>query len=140
MWGFPVARNHRTHNMKFEPTPQRPRQGSLWLAMLREDGFMSVEAENEGEFWTQPATFSGSRMLLNSWGLTGGRVSIELTDESGKHFPGYSLAECDGLSGEQLWSPMTWGGKTDVSALQGMLIRIRFALNRVRLHGFQFTS
>jgi hypothetical protein len=140
MWAFPVARNYRTHNMKFEPTPERPRQGSLWLAMLREDGFMALEAENEGECWTQSATFSGSRMLLNSWGLTGSRVLIELADESGKPFPGYSLAECDGLSGEQLWAPMTWRGKTDLRGLQGKLVRIRFALNRIRVHGFQFAS
>jgi hypothetical protein len=139
-WAFPVARNYRTHNMKFEPTPQRPRQGSLWLAMLREDGFMALEAENEGECWTQPATFSGSRMLINSWGLTGARVSAELTDESGKPFPGYSLAECDGLFGEQLWTPMVWKGKADVSALQGKLIRIHFALTRARVHGFRFAS
>jgi hypothetical protein len=124
--------------MEFKPTPEHPRQGGIWLAMLREDGFVALEAETEGECWTQPATFEGSRLLINQWGLTGARVTIEIADERGKPFPGYALADCDGLSGEHLWSPMTWRGNSDVSAMRGKLIRLRFALNRVRLYAFRF--
>ena len=131
MWAFPVARCHNTHNMY-------PRQGNLWLALLREDSFVGLEAESEGECWTQPATFEGSRLLINSWGMTGARVTIEITGEIGKPFPGYSLVDCDGLSGEQLWSPMTWRGNSGVGALQGKLVRLHFKLNRVRLYAFRF--
>jgi hypothetical protein len=138
MWAFPVSRYHRSHNMAFHPTPEHPSQGGISLAMLREDGFITLEAEAAGECWTQPATFQGSRLLINSWGLTGARVAIEITDADGTPYPGYSLPECDGLMGEHLWSPMTWKGSADVSALRGKLMRVRFALNRVRLHAFQF--
>ncbi len=139
MWAFPVARYKRTHNTAFHASAEHPHQGGLWLAMLREDGYITLEAETQGECWTQPATFTGSRLLINSWGVTGARVAIELTDADGKPFPGYALADCDGLSGEHLWSPMTWKGNAEVSALQGKLMRIRFSLNRVRLHAFQFS-
>ena len=138
MWAFPVARYHATHNMEFQPTLEHPRQGGIWLALLREDGFVALEAEAEGECWTQPATFEGSRLLINSWGLTGARVRIEIDDEGGKPFPGYALEDCDGLAGEHLWSPMTWRGNSDVSGLRGKLIRLRFGLNRVRLYAFRF--
>ncbi len=138
MWAFPVNLYDGTHNMDFQPTAEHPRQGGVWLAMLREDGFLALEAEAEGECWTQPATFEGSRLLINSWGLTGGRVSIEIADEQGKPFPGYALESCDGLAGDQLWSAMTWRGNSDVSGLRGKLIRLRFRLHRVRLYAFRF--
>jgi hypothetical protein len=137
-WAFPVTLYDETHNMNFQPTPEHPHNGGIWLAMLREDGYVSLEAEAEGECWTQPATFDGSRLLINSWGLTGGRVTIEITDERGKPFPGYTLEDCDGLAGEHLWSTMTWKGNGDVSGLQGKLIRLRFGLHRVRLYAFRF--
>ncbi len=138
MWAFPVTRYHRTHNMAFRPSAEHPRQGGISLAMLRQDGFVTLEAEAEGECWTQPATFDGARLLINCWGLAGSRVSIEITDADGTPFPGYSLAECDGLGEDHLGSPMTWKGSTDVSSLRGKLVRVRFALTRVRLHAFQF--
>ncbi|MCX6624338.1 MAG: hypothetical protein NTY38_25405 [Acidobacteria bacterium] len=137
-WAFPVSGYQNTHNMYFHPTPERPSQGGVWLASLREDGYMAVEAGTEGEFWTQPASFTGSRLLLNCWGLLGSRVRVEFTDRFGKPLPGFSLAECDGLAGEHLWSPVSWLGKSDVSALSGQPLRVHFHLNRVRLHGFQF--
>ncbi len=138
IWAFPLSGYQNTHNMYFHATRERPSHGGVWLARLREDGYMAVEAESEGEFWTQPATFTGSRLLLNCWGLTGARVRVELSDRAGKPLPGYALSECDPLMGEHLWSPVTWAGRSDVSALRGQLIRIRFELHRVRLHGFQF--
>ena len=137
-WAFPVSCYQNTHNMNFQPTPEHPSQGGVWLATLREDGYMAIEAEGEGEFWTQPSTFTGSRLLLNCWGLQGARVRVEIGDRNGNAAPGFSLAECEGLAGDQLWSPVTWAGKSDLSALRGQPVRVRFHLNRVRLHGFQF--
>ncbi len=138
VWAFPVSCYGKTHNMKYTPTPEEPHVGGIHLARLREDGYMYLEAKDSGECWTQPASFSGAQLLINSWGFTGARVAIEIAEENGDAIPGYSLAECDGLEGDQLWSPMTWRGKSDLSALRGKLIRLRFILNRVRLHAFRF--
>jgi hypothetical protein len=137
-WAFPVGSFARTHNMEFHPTPQQPSQGGIRLAVLREDGYTYVEAADDGEFWTQPATFTGARLLVNCWGLAGARVRVEIADRNGVVKPGFSLAECDGLMGDQLWSAVTWAGKSDVSTLSGQLVRVRFQLTRMRLHGFRF--
>lgn len=99
---------------------------------------MALEAEDEGECWTQPSTFEGAHLTLNCWGETGARVLVELTGENGTPLPGYSLEDCDGLEGEQLWTAMRWHGNADVSSLRGKLIRVRFVLRRVRLHAFRF--
>ena len=138
LWAFPVSCYGKTHNMKFTPTPEQPHIGGIHLARLPEDGYMYLEAEDSGECWTQPASFTGSQLLIHSWGFTGARVAIEIAEENGKAIPGYSLAECDALYGEQLSSPMTWRGKSELGALRGKLIRLRFVLNRVSLYSFQF--
>ncbi len=138
MWAFPVARYHRTHNMAFTPTAAKPRQGGISLAMLREDGYITLDAEDEGECWTQPSTFDGVQLKINCWGETGARVLVELTGENGTPLPGYALEDCDGLTGDQLWAAMRWRGNADISSLRGKLIRVRFVLRRVRLHAFRF--
>lgn len=136
-WAFPLACYARTHNMYFHATPEQPNQGGVCLATLREDGYVALEAESQGEFWTQPASFTGTRLLLNCWGLKGARVTVEFSDTYGKPLPGFALADCDGLSGDHLWSPVTWRGAGDLSSLRGQLLRVRFQLHRMRLHGFQ---
>jgi hypothetical protein len=138
-WGFPVSRYQNTHNMYFHPTAERPTQGGIWLAQLRQDGYMGIEAEGEGEFWTQTATFTGSRLLLNCWGQTGALIRVEIAEDNGQPVAGFSLAECDPVVGERLFGqPVTWAGRSDLSGLRGKLVRLRFQMRRVRLHAFQF--
>lgn len=137
-WAFPVSRYRGTHNTIFKEVPGQHPGSSLWLARLPEDGYISLEAEDDGECWTLPASFTGSQLLINSWGMSGSRVMIELADKNGTPFPNFSLADCDGLSGEQLWSPVTWRGNSNVGVLNGKLVRIRFSLHRARVHAFRF--
>jgi hypothetical protein len=137
-WAFPVSCYGNTHNMNFTPTPEQPHIGGIHLARLPEDGYIYLEAKDSGECWTQPASFTGSRLVIHSWGFTGARVAIEITEQNGKPIPGYSLPECDALYGEQHSSTMTWQGKSDLSALRGKLLRVRFVLDRVSLYSFRF--
>ena len=113
-WIFPLTRYSLSHNENWPQHFHGKRHGNIWLANLREDGLMALEAESRGECWTQPATFTGSRLLINSWGKMGGRVEVELADQDGKPYPGFSLAECDGLEGDQLWQPVRWKGNPNV--------------------------
>ena len=57
----------------------------------------------------------------------------------GTPVPGYTLAECFPVFGDHLDFPVTWKGKgTDVSALAGKPIRIRFSLKDADLYAYQF--
>jgi hypothetical protein len=136
-WAFPIWRSALTHNMVYREYFKHEREGALWLATLREDGFMALEAETEGECWTQQATFQGSRLTVNSWSHLGGRLRVELFAD-GKVVPGFALDDCDGVEGDALWKPVSWKGRTDVSALAGKTMRVRFHLTRCRLHAFRF--
>lgn len=138
VWAFPIWRSYLTHNMVDRTYFRKPREGSLWLATLREDGFMALEAETQGECWTQVVSFRGSRLLVNSWARTGGRLRIELTTPDGQPIPGFALEDCDGIQGDALWAPVRWKGESDVSTLAGKPLRIRTWLARCRLHTFRF--
>ncbi len=137
-WMFPMTRYATTHNENWPELLGGKRHGAILLPRLREDGLMALEAETQGECWTQPATFVGARLRLNCWGTLGSRVAVELADADGQPYPGFSLDECDGLEGDLLWRPVSWRGNVNVGALEGRLVRVRFVLRRARLYAFQF--
>jgi hypothetical protein len=139
-WMFPLARYELTHNANRPEYFKGRRRGGLWLARIREDGVMGLCAETQGECWTQPATFAESRLLLNCWATRGGRVDVEIAGVDGKPFPGFSLADCDGLEGDHLWSPMRWRGNENTGSLAGKPVRLRFSLTRTRLYAFRFAA
>ena len=112
-------------------------KGGLWRATLREDGFMAVEAEASGEFWTVPFVLEGARLEVNAWTHFGGEVRAGVEVEGQAGTPGFSVEECDGLAGDSLWRPLTWNGQADLSALRGKTIRIHWRLRRGRLYAFR---
>ncbi|GBC83552.1 hypothetical protein HRbin10_02702 [bacterium HR10] len=136
-WAFPVARLGLTHNLVRPEYITRP-LGGIWLAILREDGFMALEAETEGECWTQVVSFTGGELRVNFWSHRGGRLRVGLVEPDGTPIPGYATEECDGVEGDVLWEPIRWKGRSDCSTLRGKLLRIHFHIRRGRLYAFRF--
>jgi hypothetical protein len=137
VWGFIIGGSRFTHNSYHYEHFKKPR-GAIWLATIREDGLMALEADSEGECWTNVVTFKGTQMRVNSWAREGGRLPVELATAEGKPIPGFALADCDGAEGDALWLPVRWRGSSDLSSVVGRQIRIRFHLIRCRLHAFRF--
>ncbi len=113
-------------------------RGGLWRATIREDGYMAVETDTRGEFWTVTFEFAGQELRTNSWTHFGGWVRIGLTDEEGNPIEGYGLEDGDRISGDTLWDPVSWKGKTDLSAFEGKPIRLHFEMVRARIYAFRF--
>ena len=70
----------------------------------------------------------------------GGAIAVELVDcQSGDAVPGFTLAQCDPISGDGLDQVVSWGGRSDLSAIVGTARRQprvgRGLLIRVRLRG-----
>ena len=118
--------------------PETSWRGGLFRATIREDGYMAVETETRGEFWTVIFEFEGSQLSTNSWTHFGGWVRIGLTDEDGEPIEGYSLEECDRISGDTMWEAVSWKGKADLSAFEGKPIRLHFEMVRARIYAFRF--
>ncbi len=136
-WTMLVGLRMQTHN-ETHYEPGFTWQGGLWRATIREDGFMAVEADAQGEFWTVPITFAGHRLAINAWTHFGGMIQAGLENESGQPIHGRGLAECDPISGDALWQTVSWKGETDLSGLEDKPLRLHFKLTRGRLHAFRF--
>lgn len=52
--------------------------------------------------------------------------------------PGFAAADCDELVGDEIDRAITWKKQSAVGALAGRSIRLRFHLQDVYLHAFQF--
>ncbi len=68
-----------------------------------------------GEFVTPMLQLDDSRsepprLAINISTSAVGSVRVELQDEQGLPLPGYSLAECAEIFGDELSRPVAWGG------------------------------
>jgi hypothetical protein len=116
--------------------PIRMRRGTLRL-----DGFASVRAEAAGgEMITKPLTFIGSRLVLNHVTAATGSVRVEIQDANGTPIPGYALANSTARTGDKMEETMSWMGGSDISALAGTPIRLRFVLQNSDVYTMRFTD
>lgn len=125
------------------------------LATLRRDGFTAIElagGSDKGIVETIP--FRPPRrprtLFVNADCGQRGAIRAELLDAAtGRVLPGYSLAECQPVSGDQLDATIVWrshGTLPGTSASQGPngAVRLRFQLTgdvgSPKLHAFWFAS
>lgn len=139
LWAIPVAPIYYTHNYASEEEPRGHLRQGPWLATIRPDGFMSLSAERSGECWTYPVTWTGNRLMVNSWGRFGGSVRIGFETKDGP-VEGFGVEDCDPLEGDCLWKGVTWRGKGDVGALADRDVCLHIRLLRARLHAFRFCA
>ena len=106
---------------------------------LRLDGFISINAGfAEGEFLTKPLKFSGSHLELNYSTAGAGQIRAELQDAGGRPIPGYTLKDCDPITGDAISGTVTWKGNANLSALSDKTIRLRFVMNEADLYSLRF--
>ena len=121
--------NHVEKSREYEIVPFR--------VEFRTNGFASRRAgEMEGVLTTHPLIFQGSRLTVNA-AAAEGRVAVEVLDEGGRLLPSYSREEC--LLGifDSTEQEVTWSGKSDLAALRGQPVRLRFYVTKADLYGFQ---
>ncbi|MEO6434284.1 MAG: hypothetical protein ABIP55_00785, partial [Tepidisphaeraceae bacterium] len=106
---------------------------------VRRHGFASMHADAAGgEFVTRPLKFTGKHLLLNYSTSAAGSVQVEIHDaKTGQPIPGHALADMPQLFGDELDAPVSWNGKTDLSALVGRAVRFRFVLKDADVFAIQ---
>jgi hypothetical protein len=119
--------------------------GSTGLAILRRDGFASMDAgSEEGVLTTRPVRFSGRHLFVNL-AAPQGQLQAEVLDEQDNVIPPFSRANCAGVSGDKTRMPVTWRRATmlpwwkrteDLSALRGRTVKLRFYLRGGSLYSF----
>jgi hypothetical protein len=106
---------------------------------LRLDGFVSVHGGGDGgQFLTKPLIFSGKELVINYSTSAAGSVAVEIQDASGKPLPGFTLVDCPEIFGDETERVVAWEDGSDVSALAGQPVRLRFVLKDADLYSIRF--
>ena len=105
----------------------------------RLDGFVSLHASYEGgEVLTKPLTFAGEVLAVNAATSAAGSLRVQIEDVAGQPLSGWRLADCPDIYGDDTERVVTWQGGSDVRAVAGQPIRLRFALRDADLYAFGF--
>ena len=118
--------------------------GQVTLATWRKDGFVCLDAPEEGYFATTPFVFEGGRLKLNGWSRYRGGINVELADATNESHSfaepvkGRTFDDSDDISGGDVDRTVTWNGESDLSQWEGKLVRLRFKMRRARLYSIWF--
>ena len=70
----------------------------------------------------------------------GGILRAEIQSADGQPIDGYTLADSDEHNGNSVHMPVRFQGKSDVSGLAGVPIRLHFQMYDCKLYAFQFIT
>ncbi len=108
---------------------------------MRLDGFASAQATyTGGELVTKPVTFAGNELTINFGTSAAGSIRVEIQDTNGRPIPGFSLAEATEQIGNEITRTVTWKQGSNVSALAGRPVRLRFMIKDADLYSFKFNE
>ena len=140
----PARWGNRSNYAALNVVPTGPSEMSIYATpfrrfVLRTDGFASVHAgADAGEMVTRPLRFSGRELAVNYSTSAGGSVRVEIQDAEGKPAPGFALADCRPLVGDAIEQKVSWSKGSDLSALTGRAVRLRFVMQEADLYALQF--
>jgi len=109
--------------------------GATGLAVLRRDGFASLDAGKEaGTLTTRPVTFKGKHLFVNA-DVAAGELTVEVLDKDGRAIAGLARSDCVPVRSDKTLQAVTW--KTaDLAKVAGKVVRFRFQLTDGRLFAF----
>ena len=105
---------------------------------FRTDGFVSVHAAGKAEVLTKSLRFAGKALELNCRAGAQGSVRVEIQDADGKPQPGFSLADCVPVTGDDIARVVSWKGSPSLSAFSGKPVRLRFEVEDADLFALKF--
>ena len=117
---------------KKDPNAKPPKKG-VGLATLRRDGFISIDAgQDGGTMTTRPFVFLGDTLVLNA-DASRGSISVEAIDIDGKPIEDFGVDTSVKLTTDNIRHRLEWKGHEDLHQLQGRSIRLRLHLRRARV-------
>ena len=117
------------------------REGSIGLARLRLDGFVSLFSlrDSGAALITRPLRFTGDEMFVNCR-TNKGWLCLELQDLTGKPIAGFAEPDCDKITTDSVRQLVTWKGRSDVAARSRRLVKVKFIFGDGELFSFGFAK
>ena len=111
-------------------------RGSTGLAVLRRDGFASMDAGGaSGVLTTRPVRFRGKYLFVNV-DADEGELRVEVLDPAGKVLAGFARDRCVPIRADGTLQRVTWRGGGEIGRLAGRAVRFRFHLRKGSLYAF----
>jgi hypothetical protein len=103
---------------------------AICLAVLRRDGFVSLDAgEKPGTLLTKAFVFGGTKLNVNV-DATGGELSVAVLDGGGR-----AIAVSEPVTGNEPRAMLRWRSG-DLASVKGKTVSLCFTLRRARLYSF----
>ena len=111
--------------------------GSVGLAFLRPDGFVSLETQwNVGSVVTAPLRPAGKTLHINAKAKPGS-VWVEVLDKDGKVIDGFSKNACAAMQmTDSLDHVVTWKDYKTLDKFEDKTIRLKFYVQGAKLYSF----
>ena len=130
-----------------EPGTNRPGACSTGLALLRRDGFASMDWRKEdrrprlvprgglegGYLTTRRITFGGGHLFVNA--DVAGELRVEVLDAGGLPIAPFTRENCRPVRGDSTRYAVSWSGGS-LGQLAGRPVKLRFWLEQGRLYAF----
>jgi hypothetical protein len=115
--------------------PRRDGGGGTGLAVLRRDGFASLDAGPAGgTLTTRPVRFRGRHLFVNA-DMAAGELTAEVLDARGQAVPGLTRADCVPVRADRTRHAVKWK-RGDLAAVAARAVKLRFHLRAGRLYAF----
>lgn len=140
----PARWGNRSNYAALNVVPTGPTEMSIYTTpfrrfVLRTDGFASVHADADvAEMVTRPLRFTGSELLLNYATSAGGSLRVEIQDTAGRPLPGFALADCRNLVGDEIERSVSWVKGGGTKSIADKPVRLRFVMNDADLFALRF--
>lgn len=109
---------------------------SMGIAVLRRDGFASMNANNkQGELITRPIKFRGQYLFVNV-DCPRGTMRVEVLSPSNEVIDRFSLRKCHPVSVDSTIHQVRWNEGSSLASLIGKEVRFRFVLDNGKLYSF----
>lgn len=117
------------------PGKNADQDASMGLAILRRDGFASMDGASDGKLVTRPIRFSGKYLFINA-DASMGSVAAEVIDTRGRVIKGFDLANSIPVNTDGTKIALHWKHGKDLAKLTGKQVSIRFHVSNARLFSF----
>jgi len=111
--------------------------GRAGIAILRRDGFASMDAVESGSLQTRTVQFSGKHFFVNA---AAAELQVEAIDSQGQVIEPFSRANCQPFRGDHTLQEIRWKGAKDLSKLAGKPVQFRFFLRKGSLYSFWLSA
>ena len=120
-----------------------PQHASICMGTLRRDGFVSVDANEDGGYMlTRPLAYSGGKLHINAKTASDGFIKVAVREgegvRDGEWNDDWYFDKSVPFTGDSLDHVMTWQGAQSPDSFVSKTLRLHFWMEQSQLYSFWF--